>query len=417
MDNNPWHDLGKQIGDTVRSAINEVGTSIKTATQYQGQQQPPNNQPNRQGYPQQQPPVNNPAQNGPNGPVYNAEPIYPHYNNPNGPLVRPNGPVWQGSLPKVKRDTNRFAGIAQMTLGILGIVLSAVGMLAVGVVGAVGLLSGGIAAPMLILAGTTAASAGVMAAGIGKRSLASKAYRMRLLLEEKKVCTIDQLAAVNARTPAQTRQDVKKALKMGYLPEVRMDAEETCAMLGADAFQLYLDSEKARKQKEMEEKERERRLGQAGSAEIERFSIEGEKSLSALREVRVHVQNEQIALKIKKLESTVEKIFTYVRQHPQKLPATRKFTSYYLPTTLKVLDKYRQYDSMDVQLASVQSAMREIEETLGTLDSAYTNLLENLYHEDTLDVTTDVEVLQSMLQQEGLAKDALQQELTADTQP
>lgn len=411
MDNNPWHDLGKQIGDTVRSVVNDVGNSIKSATQ----QPPPPfaNQPEQQGT--ASPPAGAPSSpHTEKGPVYNAEPVYPNYRDPNRPLVRPNGPLWQNMVPpKAKRNTNRFAGVAQISLGVLGIVLSAVGMLAVGIVGAVGLLSGGIgiSLPMIILSGALVASSGVTMAGINKRGLASRAYRIQLLLEDKKVCTIEQLASSTGRSPAQVRQDVKRGMKAGFLPQVRMDTGETCAIFGEEAFQLYLDSETARKQKEQEEKDRERRLGQAGSAEIERFAIEGEKALSSLRDVRVHIQDEQVAVKIKKLETTIEKIFNYVRQHPQKLPATRKFTSYYLPTTLKILQKYRQYDSMDIQLTSVQKAMQEIEDTLDTLETAYTNLLENLYHEDTLDVTTDVEVLQSMLQQEGLAKDALQQEI------
>ena len=76
--------------------------------------------------------------------------------------------------------------------------------------------------------------------------------------------------------------------------------------------------------------------------------------------------------------------------------------NYYLPTTLKLLEKYRQYESIDIPMENVEKAKADITAALDTIDLAFNNLLASLYREDTLDVVTDIEVLETMLEQEGL---------------
>ena len=393
MENNPWHNLGKQIGDTVRITMHEVSTSISMATggtnkttvrsQTQGPPPPTGTEPQR-------------------GPVYTAEPIEP--NAYNRPLNRTSAPLWK----PVKNEPGRFAGVLQIGLGITGALLSVFGLLTVGLMEVVGFFGNALFFPMTVLSASTVACSAITVAGIKKSGLSGRAKRMRTLLETKKVCTLAQLGEITGRSPAKTKQDLRKAMQAGYLPNVRMDVAETCAIFGEETYRLYLDSEAERRRREHEDAERERTLGQEGSARLEQFSAEGDYALVVLREVRAHVKKEEVALNIRKIEQTVEKIFTYVKQHPNKLPDTRKFTSYYLPTTIKVLQKYRQYDAMEVQLDTVKTAMKEIEDTLSKLNTSYINLLESLYHEDTLDVTTDIEVLQSMLEQEGFAKGEFQ---------
>ncbi len=76
--------------------------------------------------------------------------------------------------------------------------------------------------------------------------------------------------------------------------------------------------------------------------------------------------------------------------------------NYYLPTTLKLVEKYHQYDGMDFEPQNVRQAKTEIERSMDTINVAFNNLLESLFHHDTLDVATDIDVLEKMLEQEGL---------------
>ena len=76
--------------------------------------------------------------------------------------------------------------------------------------------------------------------------------------------------------------------------------------------------------------------------------------------------------------------------------------SYYLPTTLKLVNAYRKFDEQPVQGENILSSKREIEETLDTINLAFENLFDGLFEEDAMDVSTDISVLETMLKQEGL---------------
>ena len=91
--------------------------------------------------------------------------------------------------------------------------------------------------------------------------------------------------------------------------------------------------------------------------------------------------------------------------HPDKLPAIRKFISYYLPTTLKLCEAYYKLDRQDTGLESEQKTMEEILSALDNIDLAFHNLLDDLMENEYMDLSADISVLQSMMAQEGLMDD------------
>ena len=78
---------------------------------------------------------------------------------------------------------------------------------------------------------------------------------------------------------------------------------------------------------------------------------------------------------------------------------------YYLPMTVKLLTAYADMDAQPIQGQNIQASKREIEETLDTLNMAFENLLDDLFRDTALDVSSDITVLQTLLAQEGLTDD------------
>lgn len=97
-----------------------------------------------------------------------------------------------------------------------------------------------------------------------------------------------------------------------------------------------------------------------------------------------------------------------VEQNPQVVGETQKLMSYYLPTTLKLLEAYEELDRQPVQGENIATSKREIEETLDTLNTAFEKLLDSLFQETAWDVSSDISVLKMMLAQEGLGPDDFQ---------
>lgn len=78
---------------------------------------------------------------------------------------------------------------------------------------------------------------------------------------------------------------------------------------------------------------------------------------------------------------------------------------YYLPTTLKLVQTYADFDEVQIQGENILNAKQEIEKTLDTINQAFEKLLDDLFMDAAFDATTDAQVLQTLLAQEGLAED------------
>lgn len=109
---------------------------------------------------------------------------------------------------------------------------------------------------------------------------------------------------------------------------------------------------------------------------------------------------------IAKLETTAGAIFQYVEEHPAKLPEIRRFLNYYLPTTLKLLDAYQKFSSQPVQSGQQEETIQQIEDAMDTINQAFVNLLNSLMEAERMDVSADISVMKSMLEQEGLSGDS-----------
>ena len=82
-----------------------------------------------------------------------------------------------------------------------------------------------------------------------------------------------------------------------------------------------------------------------------------------------------------------------------------KLMDYYLPTAEKLVKAYREYDSVSEPGKEILSAKKDIENTLDTINSALGKLLNKLFKDSVLDVTTDAQVLKTILVQKGLTNE------------
>ena len=79
--------------------------------------------------------------------------------------------------------------------------------------------------------------------------------------------------------------------------------------------------------------------------------------------------------------------------------------NYYLPTTIKLVKAYCDFEQQPVQVQSIVTAKKEIDDTLTVISTAFETLLDSLYQDDALDISTDISALKTILTQEGLVKD------------
>ena len=327
-----------------------------------------------------------------------GRPVAPVAPVPPGPPVQGINPAWRqprGNTLRISRS------LPQIILSSLGVFVS--GLFTLIFLGLSSVSLKVVFVPLSAVFGaSTLACAGFLGAGIGKRRLAGRIIRLATLFQRKKVYTFKELAAETGLLPKQIKRDLRKARARGMAPDIRTDAGETCVMWGEDIYRQYLETEKFRLQEKNEAEERQRRLQDPVAAGIDHFRSEGEATVQKIRAANAAIPGEEISARLHTLEDITARIFACVERYPEKLPDTRRFMNYYLPTTLKLVEKYRQYDEMDFQPENVRQAKLDIERSLDTINLAFSNLLESLFAHDTLDVATDIDVLEKMLEQEGL---------------
>ena len=248
--------------------------------------------------------------------------------------------------------------------------------------------------------------------GVGKTRL-GKIWRLKKYLKEagnKTYCPVEQLAAAVGKPQKFVVKDVERLISGGILPEARLDEKKTCLMLDKATYNQYLDTQNSFAQrKRIEAEEAAKKLAKADSetdtatGELKKMITAGKEYLRILREANDAIPGENISAKLSKLEAVIGKIFETVEKHPEQMGEMERFMDYYLPTTVKLVNAYRDFDRVDTAGGNVESAKQEIENTLDTINHAFESLLDNLYADAALDASTDATVLQTMLKRDGFA--------------
>lgn len=216
---------------------------------------------------------------------------------------------------------------------------------------------------------------------------------------------VDDLAEHTGKTRKYVLKDIHKMLDSGFFPEGHLDRQETCLMLEDTIYQEYLDLEKQRKELE-QSKVQETPAEKGEPSELEEMIAEGKSCIKRLREMNDNIPGEEISAKLFRLETVLGEIFDGLSEHPEQAGQMHKFMNYYLPTTLKLVSAYEEFDDLSSQGEEILEAKQEIEKTLDTINSAFEELLNRMFRETAYDVTTDAQVLQTMLAKEGLTGSA-----------
>ena len=109
---------------------------------------------------------------------------------------------------------------------------------------------------------------------------------------------------------------------------------------------------------------------------------EGEAWIMKIRRANDVLPGAEISRKLDQLESVTRKIFSTVEKKPEKLSEIRRFMNYYLPTTVKLVTAYQEFEAQPVQGANIQTTKQEILDILDTVNNAFAALLDSLYEHD-----------------------------------
>lgn len=132
----------------------------------------------------------------------------------------------------------------------------------------------------------------------------------------------------------------------------------------------------------------------------QQFIEDGTKSLNNIIELNKKIDNPELNKDVSDLVQTSDKILDYVYEHEQAASSLRKLIYYYLPTVEKLLTRYDEIEESSA--SNVVESRKKIEDIIKTTSTAFSNQLEQLYDTDTLDINSEVKVLEQIYVKEGL---------------
>lgn len=260
---------------------------------------------------------------------------------------------------------------------------------------------------------------GMIHLGIGQRRRLKRAERYVQLCDCRMFGEIENLAKNTGKKERYVIKDLQKMLRLGMFPEGHLDTQNTCFMLNDVVYRQYLEAEDNRRQREDASRKSLEQKDAAPSkeasstpettneqeAELNTMVAEGMEYIRKLRDLNDRIPGDVISAKLFRLESLLKEIFDSIREHPEQMHRMHKLMDYYLPTTLKLVEAYEEFDQVSTPGEEIIKAKAEIENTLDTINQAFTELLNNLFQAAVFDATTDAQVLKTMLAREGLTKD------------
>lgn len=149
------------------------------------------------------------------------------------------------------------------------------------------------------------------------------------------------------------------------------------------------------------EKKEEKKPSRTGDPEVDKLIDEGNEYLKKLRAANDAIPEETLTEDISRMERASADIFRYIADHPGKAPQIRKFMSYYLPTTLKLLNSYQRLSAQSVKGENITSTMFNIAGMMHTVADAFEKQLDSLFTDEAMDISADISVFETLLKQEG----------------
>lgn len=314
------------------------------------------------------------------------------------------------------RPSGSVSGVVLSGLGIFGSIVLGIAILVCGILGVT--LSGTIF--FSICVGLSPLFLGSLYMGIKGNHITKRIKRFRFYasrLKGRSYCPIKELANNIGKSDKFVVKDLQKMIALRMFPEGHIDESGTCFILNNETFKQYEAAQESLRQREIEEalqketkenktstsSEKDQKQKKVyASPELEKAITEGKNYIECIQAANQALPGEEITNKLNQLEAITTKIFECVEQHPSQLPEIRKFMEYYLPTTLKLVHAYQEFEAQPVQGDNISTAKGEIMKTLDTINGAFVNLLDSLYEEAAMEVSADISVLETLFAQEGL---------------
>lgn len=222
------------------------------------------------------------------------------------------------------------------------------------------------------------------------------------------VIPIRDLASSVQKSEEDTIKELMYMMSKGYFKQARIVENNSLFLLDIPTFKLYKNQKNQMQNLSHEEN---KKIAQDASTKTNKDKAEEiikitSKEITSINLDISRIKNRNFLEKVIEIKKTIENITNIIKRYPEKAYVLDKFIEYYLPTTVKLIDAYTEYEIMESNDSKIKNSLAEIESSIEIINEAFEKIQLELMEDRTMDIKTDIDTMKILLNQEGyLEKD------------
>lgn len=141
-----------------------------------------------------------------------------------------------------------------------------------------------------------------------------------------------------------------------------------------------------------------------GSEDVDAMLSGIEANLNALHALNDAIPDPQLSAQMDRMEQAGRGILQAVEASPDKAEQVSRFARYYLPEVVKIMAAYARMEQNGIRGDNAEQIQSEVRANAATMATAFENQLDGLYSAEAMDISTDIQVLDTILKSQNLAR-------------
>ncbi len=212
---------------------------------------------------------------------------------------------------------------------------------------------------------------------------------------------INDLAILTSINEVTIIKDLNKSISNKLIPQGHFTKENLVFMISNEIYDKYTEKQAVYDRyfkKQIEERNRMKER----TEEMNRIMEMGTQYIEKIHDSKSLIKDKSVSKKLDRMETIVSMIFHEVDTNPSQAASLGVFLNYYLPTTDKLIEAYISIGEKQITGRSLSKTKKEIENSLDTIILAFENILEKMYEEHEMDISSDIAAMEIIMEQEGL---------------
>ena len=117
------------------------------------------------------------------------------------------------------------------------------------------------------------------------------------------------------------------------------------------------------------------------------------------------IDDQEIKNNLREISGSINRIISTIEKDPRKIKNLSNFFDYYLPVTVKIIDRYNEIEDQNLSSKDSKKFIVSTNNMVKEINSAFHKILNSLYEKDIIDTDVEMKVFNSMLKNDGFNND------------